>query len=141
MRSTVGRESTTFGFSILVTVGFGMVQTVQGSPGEVEVVAYAVGAAMSFALLEGVLSRGFRRPMPQHHTQTQALGTSLNVVSVLAGLAVNWLVGSTISGVLGWGLAPLLGALVYLVVESLEAAVAERLLSASGDPEADEVEN
>ena len=86
MQSTVGRESTTFGFSILITVGFAMVQSTQGPPRPLAIVGYAFGAVMSFTLLQGVLSGGFRRAMPQHATQTMALGTSLNVVSVLAGL-------------------------------------------------------
>ena len=83
VRSTVGRESTPFGFSILVTVTFGLVQSIHGSPGPPQIFAYAAGAVMSFTLLEGVLCRGFRRPMPQHATQTLTLGTSLNVVSVV----------------------------------------------------------
>jgi hypothetical protein len=87
MRSTVGRESTTFGFSILVTVTFGMLQRTQGSPTVTEIFLYAIGAVLSFSTLQAVLSRGFRRPMPQHHTQVLALGTALNIVSVLGGLA------------------------------------------------------
>ena len=67
-RSTVGRESTTFGFSILVTVTFGLLQTLHGSPDVARIFLFAVGAVMSFTLLEGMLSKGFRTPMPQHHT-------------------------------------------------------------------------
>lgn len=90
LRSTVGRESTTFGFSILVTVTFGVLQSAHGSPSTLQVFVYGAGAVMSFTILEGVLSSGFRRPMPQHATQTLTLGTSLNVVSVLAALAAAW---------------------------------------------------
>ncbi len=139
LRSTVGRESTTFGFSILVTVTFGLLQAMVGSPDVARVFLYAIGAVASFTLLEGVLSGGFRKPMPQHHTQTQAAGTAMNMLSVLGGLGAAWLVGAASSHALVWGAAPFVAASVYLVLESLEMALGERLLKAWGDPTADEV--
>lgn len=139
LRSTVGRESTTFGFSILVTVTFGLLQATEGSPDVGRVFLYATGAVASFTLLEGVLSRGFRRPMPQHRTEVQAAGTSLNLLSVLGGLGAAWLLGSAMSGPAVWALAPFVSATVYLVLESLETALGERLLSRAGDEEATDV--
>jgi len=96
---------------------------------------------MSFTLLQGVLSGGFRRPMPQHATQTLTLGTSLNVLSVLGGLAAAWGVMEVASGLVAWAAAPLTGGLVYLLLESVEEAAAERLLVASGDHDAEKVSN
>lgn len=141
LRSTVGRESTTFGFSILVTVVFGLLQSVEGTPKPPQVFAYALGAVMSFTLLEGVLSKGFRAPMPQHHTRTLALGTSLNFVSVGLGMSAAWAFGAVFDGISVWVLAPFAGGVIYLVVESCEAALAERLLRRGGDEHADEVED
>jgi hypothetical protein len=141
LRSTVGRESTTFGFSILVTVTFGMLNSMYGSPTVLQIFVYAIGAVMSFTLLEGALSSGFRKPMPQHATQTLTLGTSLNVLSVVAALAAAWGFAEMTRGLVGWGGAPLIAGLVYLLLESLEEAVAERLLVASGDRDAERVSN
>jgi hypothetical protein len=141
MRSTVGRESTTFGFSILATVVFGMCQVAHGTPGPREVLAYAVGASLSFTVLEAVLSRGFRQGMPQHHTRVLALGTSLNVLSVLAGLFVGWGCAEVLDGWVAFGVAPFVGSLVYLLAESLEAAAAERFAVRTGEPGAREVED
>ncbi len=141
MRSTVGRESTTFGFSILVTVTFGMLSAVQGAPKVPETFAFSVGAVLSFTLLEGLLSRGFRRPMPQHATQTLTLGTSLNVLSVVGGLATGWLIAEVADGVVAWAGAPLFAGFVYLLSESVEEAIAERILVRSGDDDAAKVSN
>lgn len=138
-RSTVGRESTTFGFSILITVTFGLLQTLEGSPDVPRIFLFAVGAVMSFTVLEGALSKGFRTAMPQHHTQVQSIGAGMNVLSVLAGLGVAWLVGSLTSHVAVWGAAPFLAAVAYLVAESLETVLAERLLVAKGHPQATDV--
>jgi hypothetical protein len=141
LRSTVGRESTTFGFSILVTVTFGMVQHVHRAPTAPQLFAYAVGAVASFTLLEGMLSRGFRRPLPQHATQTLALGTSLNVLSVTAGLAAGWGFAEVTSGLVAWAGAPLVAGVVYLLLESFEEAAAERILVAAGDEDAAKLSN
>lgn len=141
MRSTVGRESTTFGFSIVVTVVFGLAQSAEGPPTTLQVFLYAVGAVMSFTILQGLLSRGFRRPMPQHATQTMTLGTSLNVLSVVAALAATWGFVRLAGGTVAWIGAPLVAGLVYLLLEGVEEAVAERLLVASGDADAAKVSN
>ncbi len=141
LRSTVGRESTTFGFSILVTVTFGLLQSTHGSPNTLQIFVYAIGAVMSFTILEGVLSAGFRRPMPQHATQTLTLGTSLNVISVVAALAAAWGFAEVTTGVVAWAGAPLIAGLVYLLLESFEEALAERVLVAAGDTDAEKVSN
>jgi hypothetical protein len=138
-RSTVGRESTTFGFSILVTVTFGLLQTIDGPPDLPRIFLYAVGAVMSFTVLEGVLSAGFRRPMPQHRTRTLALGTSLNILSVLVGLGTALLLSQWTSHLVVWPLAPFVAGAAYLLTESIETALAERLLVRAGDPEAADV--
>jgi hypothetical protein len=140
MRSTVGRESTTFGFSILVTVTFGMLQVTLGSATVPKIAIYAMGAVLSFSLLEAALSRGFRRAMPQHHTQVLALGTAFNLVSVLLGLGSARLVAGLLDGWPAWLLAPFVAGVVYLLAESVEDALAERVLARAGDRDAAEVE-
>lgn len=137
MRSTVGRESTTFGFSILVTVTFGLLQSIHGTPVVGEIFVYATGAVLSFTLLEGFLSRGFTAAMPQHRSEVLALGTSMNVFSVLLGMGAGWLIGAAVTGLLAWFLAPLVGSIVYLLLESLETALAEKILRVKGDPDAE----
>jgi hypothetical protein len=139
LRSTVGRESTTFGFSILVTVTFGILQASEGTPDAGRVFLYATGAVLSFAVLEALLSRGYRRPMPQHRTRVQAVGSSMNLLSVVGGLAAGWLVGVLMTNATVWLVAPFVAATVYLVLESLETALAERLLLRAGDDSAREV--
>lgn len=139
MRSTIGRESTTFGFSILITVTFGVLQTLHGTPVMVEIFIYAAGAVLSFTLLEGFLSRGFLHPMPQHHTGVQAMGTSLNLLSVGLALGAALFIGTVVTNMAAWFLAPFTASIIYLVLESAEIALAERILRARGDAQADEV--
>jgi hypothetical protein len=138
MRSTVGRESTTFGFSVLVTATFGLLQTMEGTPDVPRIFGFGVGAVLSFTVLEAFLSRGFRRSMPQHGTRVLAIGTSLNVLSVVGGLGAAWLTAQWMSHAVVWALAPFVGALVYLVLESLETALGERVAARAGDDSASE---
>ncbi|MDT0276443.1 hypothetical protein [Blastococcus goldschmidtiae] len=94
---------------------------------------------MSFTLLEGILSSGFRRPMPQHPTRTLAAGTSLNVLSVLVGMGAALLLAQSMSHISLWALAPFAAGIGYLVTESNESAVAERLLVSAGHPDGEEM--
>ncbi|HAQ60276.1 MAG TPA: hypothetical protein DCR63_08015 [Microbacterium sp.] len=139
MRSTTGRESTTFGFSILVTVTFGLTQAVEGSPTVPDIFLYATGAVLSFTVLEGVLSRGFRDPLPQHRTEVLTIGTSLNLLSVIAGMGSGLLIATLFTGGWAWVIAPFAATLVYLLLESAETALGERIRARQGDPHAEEV--
>lgn len=138
LRSTTGRESTTFGFSILVTVTFGILQHMHGAPDLPRIFLYATGSVLSFTILEAILSNGFRRSMPQHATITLALGTSMNLLSVLAGMGAGVLVATWLSGNWVWSVAPFVAAVTYLLMESIESALAEKILVASGRPDAAE---
>lgn len=139
-RSTVGREGTTFGFSILVTVTFGVVSNEHGSAKTVDLLLYAVGAVLSFTLLTGALSRGFRAPMPQHPSEVVAFGAGLNLLSVLIAVLTAMGLSKVINvDALAWFACPFAAGLVYLVLESLETALGERVLMRQGDRDADQV--
>lgn len=56
--------------------------------------------------------------MPQNYRQVLALGTSLNLLSVLGGLSAAWIVATALSYAMAWAVAPFSGALVYLALES-----------------------
>lgn len=139
-RSTVGREASAFGFSIMITATFGTVQMQHGSPQEWDLILFAVGAVLSFTLLEGVLSRGFREAMPQHKSEVVALGTGLNIISVVGGVASAIGLTHLLETDVAWALCPFAAGLVYLTLESLEIILGERVQAARGDPDATRVE-
>jgi len=112
----------------MVTVAFGVTQSEHGSPGAFHLFLYAFGAVMSFAVLEGLLSGGFRREMPQHRTRVVAFGTGLNLLSVLAAIAAALAVASVVHAGAAWALTPFCAGVVYLTLESLEVALGERVL-------------
>lgn len=79
--------------------------------------------------------------MPQHATQTLTLGTSLNVLSVVAALAAAWGFAHVTGGLLAWAGAPLIAGVTYLLLEALEETAAERILVNAGDGNAAKVSN
>jgi hypothetical protein len=79
--------------------------------------------------------------MPQHATQTMTLGTSLNAVSIVAGLGAAWGLAAVTPRTHRVDGCPFLAGFVYLTMESLEEAIAERLLVRSGDDDAERVTN
>jgi ABC-type arginine/histidine transport system permease subunit len=140
MRSAVGRESTTFGFSIMVTVGFGVLQGQQGTPSTGDLFLYAIGAVLSFTTLETILSRAFRQAMPQHESEVVAVGTAMNVASVVGGVASAYGVARAVGPDIAWLLAPFAAGIAYLVLEGLEVLLAEAVLRRAGDRRAAETE-
>ncbi|MGY2081837.1 hypothetical protein [Modestobacter sp. SYSU DS0657] len=108
MRSTVGRESTTFGFSILVTAACGVLQVTQGAPD-----------------LPRVLLCAANPDADGGHEHGHRLG---------AGCPERAAVHLAL-----WVLAPFVAGVVYLVTESIEAAIAEQIVHSSGDHGADDV--
>jgi len=141
LRSAVGREATTFGFSILVTVCFGVMQSQQGKPSTGDLFLYAIGAVLSFTVLEAGLSRGFRRPMPQHRSEVVAVGTAFNVASVTGGVGTALGVAAAIGPDIAWLVAPFAAGVAYLLLEGLEVLLAERMLRRGGDRRAREMED
>lgn len=139
LRSTAGRETTTFGFSILVTVTFGLLQKMQGSPDTLRIFLYAVGAVLSFTVLNGALSRGFRAHLPQHDSEVLVAATSMNMVSVVVGLGVAWALAGSLEGAAVWAIAPFVAGVVYLLTEGVEETIAEQVLDRFGDRGAEEV--
>jgi hypothetical protein len=132
-RSTIRGESTAFGFSIMITVTFGVVQREHGSPGIGDLLLYALGAVLAFTLLEGLASRAFRASLPEHPSGVTTLGTAMNFASV--GLAVGAAIGlsALVATDVAWPLCPFAAVLVYLLAETVELAVAERVRQAMGD--------
>lgn len=140
-RGTVGREATAFGFSIVISATFALVQLEHGAPARWDIVLFAAGAGASFVLLTAAASRGFRRPLPQHRTEVVGFAAGLNLVSIMAAVATATGTAAMLGPGPAWPLCPLLSATVYLLVESLEELFAERVLVARDDRDAETVDD
>lgn len=140
LRGAVGREATTFGFSIMITVTFGVVQDEHGSAAKHDLLFFAIGASLSFVLLQALLSRGFRAAMPQHKTPVVSISTGLNIISVVAAVSAAIGMASLIETDIAWPVCPFVAGLVYLLVESAEEALGEVIQRHRGRADATELD-
>lgn len=129
-------NSPAFGFSIMITASFGVLATELGIPQVADLFAFAVAAALAVGMIEGVVSRGFRRRVDATTPEVAMLGTALNVVSVAVGIAAALLISQISDGPLGWGLAAFVASALYVLVESGGILIAEYVQAARGDRDA-----
>ena len=135
--STFG-NATAFGFSITITGSFGVVQTIVGSPTVVQVLLFAVAAAIVVGVLEGAVTRGFRDRVGPVPPEVAMLGTAQNFVSVVLGIGAAAGIASLVDAGGAWPAAGALSILVFLLAESAETLLAEVIQKRRGDPEAEE---
>lgn len=126
-RSTIREESTAFGFSIMITTTFAAVQRQHGSPGAVDLMLFALAAVAAFTVLEGLASRGFRKPLPSHESTVATLGTAMNFVSVGLAALVALAVSDLVTSDAAWPIAAAAAVTAYLFAETVEIVIAETL--------------
>lgn len=134
--TSIRGNSTAFGFSITITVGFGMLTRLEGSPTVLELFLFGTGAALAITLLTGIVSRGFRVPVGENPVEVRLLGTALDFLSVTVGVATVLAAGELVDGAVAWPLAVFLGVVAFIATESVEIYAAERIQRARGDPRA-----
>ena len=132
--TSIRGNSTAFGFSIMITVSFGMVNHIAGAPNVIELLLFGVGAAAGLAALEGVLTKGFRARIEQASQEVQMLGTAMNFASVAAGVGAVLVVAELVNGTATWPIAGLVAAMTYIAAEGLELLLAEQIQGARGGP-------
>ncbi len=138
--SSVRGNSTAFGFSIMITASFGVLDSLQPTKSLGDVLFFGIAAALSVGLLEGIVTRGFRLRVTKVPSEVALLGTALNFASVAAGVGTAIAVGEAIDAPVAWPVAGFAAPLVYIVAEAAEIMVAERLQQLRGDPHAGEEE-
>lgn len=129
-------NSTAFGFSIVITISYGALQDLRGAPTLLELLLYGASAAVALAIMEGIITRGFRVGVERLPIEVLMLGTAQNVVSVIAAVGAVIGLGKLIGGPVAWLLAGALAATVFVTLESAELLLAAVVQRARGDREA-----
>lgn len=120
--TSIVENSSAFGFSIMITASFGALSRLDGQPGIGTVFGFAVGAALTFTLLQAIASSGFRDDVESSSRRVVMLGTELNFVSVAAAVGVAVLVGLLLPPGLAWPVGGFLASGVYVLLEATELA-------------------
>jgi hypothetical protein len=109
----------------MITAGYGMLSHFHSHPSALDVVLFALGSVIGIALIETVVSRGFRRRPESDPEEVIMLGTAANVISVGGAVGVFYGIGATLPGLVAWPIGPLAASTAYVFLEAAELAVAE----------------
>lgn len=113
-----------YGYS--VTASFGLLSALRGSPGVAKIFLFAAGAIAGFALVEAVVTGGFRHGLEDEPSEVKALGGSISVLSV-GGALLGTLLFGTLFGTAAWPLGSFVATVLYLCFFALEISIAEWL--------------
>ena len=113
-----------FGFSILITVSYGIAARSVQTPSVGEQIAFALSAVAAFSLLNvavAVLARAESSNLGSKRVLLVA--TATDFIAVGAGLGVAIAIQSAISGLFAWILIPFCAGLTYMLVQAVELAL------------------
>lgn len=126
VRTALRNNATAYGFSISITAAYGLANATKGAATAAETVAFALSAAVAFALaglvFVAVFPRGSLRESGQVLTISGVMDMLAVAVAVTAALAI-----ANVPGFMAW---PLTGAgtvLVYLMFGGLDVVAARFL--------------
>jgi hypothetical protein len=108
-----------YGFPLIVWSSGSLQAHRFGSPGIVEVLAFACGALAAMVLVVALACGGLMGPLPQRDSSVRAFG-AVHVLSVLGSLVAGWAFAFLASGFLAFFLASFATVLVFEVLLSIE---------------------
>lgn len=128
LRLSLRNNAGAYGFSVMITGVFAVLSAIYSSPDVTEIFLFLVGAVVSFATIEVVATRGFRRSLAEREaTQVVALGSSLGLVSLSIAVGAAALAGLVVPEPTSWPVGSFVGSSAYLLVTAAEMAVARRI--------------
>ena len=125
-----------FGFSITVTVTFGVVSADQASESTAELLIFALSAVAAFSLLNLLVAHIVRRrPSGPSSNRVVLISTATDFIAVAAAVGGALGVRALATGLARWSIAPMVAGLVYVLVQSTELAVGqEEAKNGDGSP-------
>lgn len=125
VRMAVRADANAFGYSILITATFGVVNALRppASPGRIFL--FALGATGAFAVAEALSSRFFRVRIREERSEVVLAGTAMAPVSVAVSLASAHGLAALTGGAVSWIVSPAAATLVYVTVTGAQLAVAD----------------
>lgn len=124
LNASVHGNAQAFGFSITVTVSFGVVSVLHPAPGVWDLFLFAMAAVLAFSLLNVLVVLALHdadRSVPGERAVLVGTATDFLAVGAAVGAAVG--IGHLVDGTLAWILTPFVAGAVYVLVQSVELAI------------------
>ena len=124
LNASVHGNAQAFGFSITVTVSFGVVSVLHPTPGVLDLFLFALAGVLAFSLLNVLVVLTLRRADRSPPGERAVLvGTATDFLAVGAAVGAAIGISHLVGGTLAWILTPFLAGAVYVLVQSVELAV------------------
>jgi hypothetical protein len=126
-----------YGYTVTITVSFGALVELRGSPTIAELFLFVAGAGLAFAAVNAATTRGYSSDPPDEPAVVLSLGTSLSAISIALALGSACLIGWVVPAWPCWPAGSFVASLTYLLAVGAEMALAGSRHEAS-DATADE---
>lgn len=140
LASSTRHNALAYGYSLTISGTFGVLDRLDGAPRVLDVFLYGLGAALTFTLASAGLTKGFTERREEEPPVVQAIGASVEFVSVSGGIGAAAFVGCAADGWVAWLVGPFAASSAYLLLAALELAVA-RGVSEKADLELEEADS
>lgn len=125
--ASVTGNAKAFGFSITVTVTFGVITAVHHDPSLYQLMGFALSAVAAFSLLNVVVALLLDvRPSRVRETRALLVATATDFLAVGAGVGSAIGISHVLSAWPSWIVAPFAAGLLYVLVQAVELAVGQR---------------
>jgi hypothetical protein len=133
LHASVRNNASAYGFSVTITASFGLLTSALGTPTALEIFAFAGGAVAAFALVEFVVSRGYRQDLEDEPPNVKDVGSSVSVLSVGLAMAGAYVVGKLLGGLAAWPVGSFAATSAYLFLFGVELGLIEHLSRRRGE--------
>lgn len=124
LNASVTGNAQAFGFSITVTVTYGVASAAEGNPTLPELMGFALSAVAAFSLLNLIVAHLVKADgSTTETTRALLIGTATDFLAVGAAVGAAMGVARAVHGWGSWVLAPLCAGIIYVLVQSVELAV------------------
>lgn len=126
VRTALRNNSLAFGYSIVVTADFAVLNQGTDTPGLGRVFAFIVGAVAAFAALDALAAEFDGNHERGEPSDVVALGSALSFFSISAGVGTTALIAWLVEPWFSWPLAAFVSSGTYLLIVGVEMALAEQ---------------
>lgn len=126
VRTTLSNNGAAYGYSLLITASFGLLQTQVGSPTVGQIFLFGVGAVVAFTLLEAASTDLFRDRVRQDPPEVQAFGAAIGFASIFCAMGAVVAVGTLLHKGVAWAVGSFAATSVFLLLAGLETALARQ---------------
>lgn len=126
LRTSIHNNAMVFGYSVMITATFGVLQVSVGTPSLPRIFLFLGGAAAAFTTVEAAASNLFRNRMREERAEAVVLGSAINFLSISGAVGLAALVGELARSWVGWLCGPFAATTLYLVTTAVELTLAAR---------------